>query len=91
MWNIRTALNLAFLDLNIEGEWHLFCKTIERAKHVMICSPILWTRPSRGWVKRNTDGSYVEQDRGAETGAVLRDENRDFIMVFSYFADNEEQ
>lgn len=34
-----------------------------------------WTRPPQGWVKCNTDGSFINQETLTTVGWVVRDSN----------------
>nr|XP_009773024.1 PREDICTED: uncharacterized protein LOC104223309 [Nicotiana sylvestris] len=69
--------------------WQLF-DLLTRLQPVHKSMVVLWKRPDRGWVKINTDGSFLQGEEKTVLGGVIRDDQGDTIMAFSlpYNAEN---
>ncbi|XP_060192177.1 uncharacterized protein LOC132621786 isoform X2 [Lycium barbarum] len=89
MWNIRTAINIAYPKIYIEGTWLNYCEKIEKLIPVLKVVSVCWARPPNEWMKLNTDGSFCSATDRAGIGGILRNDKGDFIMAFSYSVDCE--
>ncbi|XP_075076789.1 uncharacterized protein LOC142163404 [Nicotiana tabacum] len=82
-WSIEVAGNKAYPNSGLKLPRNSFCDTLKRRRPGYKSFMVRWLNPDRGWVKLNTDGSFLQREVKAGVGGVVRDEYGDIIMEFS--------
>ncbi|XP_016496731.2 uncharacterized protein LOC107815630 [Nicotiana tabacum] len=83
IWNIKGAISKIKPSWDNHHPWPDLCQRIEKLKPMQSWSQVLWSTPNHGYIKVNTDGSYIRENNKAGIGGIVRNNNGDLIMAFS--------
>ncbi|XP_075086341.1 uncharacterized protein LOC142169044 [Nicotiana tabacum] len=74
---------MLFPKIDTNGTWSNLCTLMEKLKPAVVCTPVRWIKPALGWIKINSDGSFIRTSRKAGIGGIARDNSGDFVFAFS--------
>ncbi|KAF3642849.1 hypothetical protein FXO38_20876 [Capsicum annuum] len=63
--------------------WSRLCELIEKIRPILKWRVVCWRKSSRGRIRINTNGSYLQDTTKAGNGGIIRDENGDVIIAFA--------
>lgn len=80
-----TSMNSSFW-MEVSSQVHILQKEIQKPSNLLIpqTNPqqMSWKKPDSGWLKCNSDGSFLHQGRSSSCGGVIRDEFGNFVKGF---------
>nr|XP_009800527.1 PREDICTED: uncharacterized protein LOC104246415 [Nicotiana sylvestris] len=82
-WSIEAAVNKAYPNSGLKLPWNNFCDTLTSLRPEHKSLVVRWLKSDRGWVKLNTNGSFLQREGKAGLGGAIRDDQGDIFMAFS--------
>lgn len=74
LWNIQSAIRVAYPKQNLAMPWPMLCVTIERMKPHQNWTKVCQEGPIQGKTKINTDDIYIQETGEAGIGGITRDD-----------------